>query len=266
MRPLTFFLLIATLVLAACAASLETGTALPLSQPTVAEGLAPTKTVIWFPATATETVFPTIEASATPWPFPGLGAQVFSDDFSDPKAWIGAKTQSNGGNSIILDRNRLTFAANIPPVALSSLSSSLILTDFYAEMNVSVNRCLGADAYGMLFRTASEAYTYRFLLNCTGKVRVERSRDGVTTPLQDWVPSGEAPPGAPGEVKMSIWAAGVEMRFFLNGRYQFTVIDPVFRNGALGAFVSAVSPDHAQRHRFKDAGSIPHPQTHAIAI
>jgi hypothetical protein len=42
---------------------------------------------------------------------------------------------------------------------------------------------------------------------------------------------------------MGVWAAGAEMRFFLNGRYQFSVIDPVFRNGTLGVFASASSPE-----------------------
>ena len=61
-------------------------------------------------------------------------------------------------------------------------------------------------------------------------------------PLQDWVLSGDVP-GVPGQVKMGLWAAGVEMRFFLNGRYQFTVIDPVFKNGSLGVYANASSPD-----------------------
>jgi hypothetical protein len=32
------------------------------------------------------------------------------------------------------------------------------------------------------------------------------------------------------------------MRFFLNGRYQFSVIDSIFKTGTLGAFASASSP------------------------
>jgi hypothetical protein len=168
---------------------------------------------------------------------------VLSDDFSDPKNWPNAKVESSGSNSIILDRNRLTLALNISPATLVSLQNGLALRDFYAEMTVSVNRCSGPDVYGMLFRAASEAYAYRFALNCTGQARVDRIRGGGIFPLQNWLPSGDAPPGAPGIVKMGVWAAGVEMRFFLNERYQFTVIDPVFRNGTLGAFADASSSD-----------------------
>ena len=49
--------------------------------------------------------------------------------------------------------------------------------------------------------------------------------------------------GVPGLVKMGVWASGSEMRFFLNGRYQFSVIDPLFRTGSLGFYVNSVSPD-----------------------
>ena len=214
----------------------------PTLSPVLA-ALSPTATIIWFPATATWTPFPTIQASATSQPFPGLGAQVYSDDFRDPQNWPGAQPESTGGNSIILDRNRLTLALNVPPAALYSLQNGLLLRDFYAEMTVSANRCSGPDVYGMLFRAASEAFTYRFALNCSGQARVDRIRDAKILPLQDWLPSGDAPPGAPGEVRMGIWAAGAEMRFFLNGRYQFSVIDPVFKTGTLGAFASASSPE-----------------------
>jgi hypothetical protein len=250
MRPLTFFLLTAIILLSACATtsslvatppSLALSTAEGLSA--VSTALSPTATIIWFPATATDTPFPTIQASATPQLFPGLGQQVFSDDFSDPKNWPNAKPESSGGNSIILERNRLTLALNIPPATFYSLQNGLLLRDFYAEMTVSVNRCSGEDTYGMVFRAASEAYAYRFALNCNGQARVDRIRSDIVSPLQDWLPSGDAPPGAPGEVRMGIWAAGAEMRFFLNGRYQFTVIDPVFKSGTLGVFANASSAD-----------------------
>ncbi len=42
--------------------------------------------------------------------------------------------------------------------------------------------------------------------------------------------------GAPGEVRLGIWAAGSEFRFFLNGRYQFTADDKSYASGGLGVF------------------------------
>lgn len=241
-------LLVAVLVLSACApqtvditqGGLE-GT--PTGGPAIPESGSPTATIIWFPATATWTPYPTIQASATPQMFPGLGLQLYQDDFSDLKAWSLAKPASSGSNSIILDRNRLTLAVNEPPAVLFSVNNTLALTNFYAEVTVSVNRCFGPDAYGLLFRTASGAYTYRFLLNCSGSARVEQTRNSRTIPLQDWVSSGDVPSGAPGLVKMGVWTSGSEMRFFLNGHYQFSVVDPLFKSGSLGVFVNSISPD-----------------------
>lgn len=248
MLKLPFLLLAATLILSACAVPAGELPASPAGQTRASApaemgtGL-PTGTIVWFPATATWTSFPTIQASATPELFPGLGSQVYQDDFSDLQTWSLTKTESSGTNSIILGRKRLTLAINAPPAALFSLNNELALTDFFAEITVSVNRCFGPDVYGMLFRAASGAYTYRFLLNCSGKTRVEQTRESRTSPLQDWVLSGDAPPGAPGLVKMGVWAAGAEMRFFLNGHYQFSVIDPVFKSGSLGVFANAINPD-----------------------
>ena len=58
-----------------------------------------------------------------------------------------------------------------------------------------------------------------------GEVRAERVNGGVRLPLQDPVPSGDAPLGAPGEVRIGVWAVGGDMRLFFNGRYQFGILD-----------------------------------------
>lgn len=213
----------------------------PPTLPAVTEALLPTATIVWFPPTATWTPFPTFQPSATSEPFPGLGQEVFRDDFSDPFFWTNARTESDGGNRVLLSGERLVLAANISPASLTSIRKDLILTDFYAEMDVRVNRCAGEDAYGMLYRAGSDAYAYRFLLNCNGQMRADRLRGGEVYPLSEWELSGDVPPGAPGEVRMGVWAAGVEMRFFLNGHYQFTVIDTLFSSGSVGAFASAQS-------------------------
>jgi hypothetical protein len=215
--------------------------AAPPQPATVTPEILPTATIVWFPPTATHTPFPTFQPSATTEPFPGMGASLYTDDFSDPFDWTNARTESQGSNNVLLSGNRLTLSANAAPVTLTSLRSGLILTDFYAQTSVNLNRCEGRDAYGMFFRTATEAYTYRYTLTCDGQMRVERVRGGETYPLSDWETSGDLPRGAPGQVKLGVWVAGTEMRFFLNDRYQFTVIDQVFRSGSVGYFASVRS-------------------------
>ena len=249
MRILIFVLLATTLVLSTCGNPGEIIPAESLATLTTNEHnsvtASPTATIIWFPATNTWTPSPILVPSTTPELLPGMGAQVYQDDFSKVERWSQAAINNNGENNIILDRNRLTLAINLTPATLFSMNNDLTLTNFRADMMVSVNRCFGPDIYGLLFRAASGRFAYRFLLNCAGKVRVELAQEGRITPLQDWVPSGDAPAGAPGLVKMSIWVAGTEMRFFLNDRYQFTVFNPVFKNGGLGVFAGATSPDGA---------------------
>ena len=58
-------------------------------------------------------------------------------------------------------------------------------------------------------------------------------------PLQEAVLSGDVPPGAPGEVRIGVWASDTEMRLFLNGRYQFSISDTNLPTGGLGVFVQS---------------------------
>jgi hypothetical protein len=204
---------------------------------TATEAATPSPTIVWFPPTATWTPAPVFLPSPTIDPLPGAGAIILTDDFSDPSLWTLANTAAN---TIIVDRNRLTLAANSAPMALFTLRTNTLLTNFYAEVNVSVNRCEGNDSYGLLFRSAGQYYGYRIALACNGQLRLDRLR-GETIPLQNWLPSGDAPPGAPSEVRIGVWVSGVEMRVLLNGHYQFSVIDPLFANGTLGFFVDAKS-------------------------
>ena len=247
MHNLTTLILTTTLILSACAYTGETSAAgnsaaLTPSAAAIDVTDSPTATIIWFPATNTWTPSPTFVPSLTPELRPGLGQQVYLDDFNKLETWSQTTIESNGDNNIILDRNRLTLAINTSPATLFSLNKDLTLTNFQAEMTVSINRCFGQDVYGLLFHSASGTFAYRFLLNCSGKARVDLVRGGMTVPLQNWVPSGDAPSGAPGLVKMSIWVAGTEMRFFLNDHYQFTVFDQSFKNGGLGVYANATSP------------------------
>lgn len=248
MRNALIFILAGTLIFSSCASPLgvlpsNSNEITPSITETQTPDTSPTATIIWFPATATNTPIPTIKPSATKELLPGLGAQVYQNDFSDTKKWSSSQTESAGANSIILDQHSLTLAINNSPASLFSLNNELIVSNFYAEVNVSINRCSGQDTYGMLYRAASGAYAYRFLLNCSGYARVEQIKAGQVTGLQEWVPSGDAPAGAPGQVKMAVWAAGNEMRFFLNGRHQFTIYHSLFSNGGLGVYANSSNPE-----------------------
>jgi hypothetical protein len=216
-----------TLALSSCAA-LDIIQATP--QP-MTETPAPSPTIDWFPASATPTlqVFPT--QPATPEMRPGLGRISLTDDFSNPKSWLLAISDQA---STTIENHHLTIAVQ-PGVYMFSQRQGLIFDDFYAEITARPNLCRGGDEYGMLVRGNALA-AYRFVLACDGTVRADRASLEERHPIQAAVASGDAPPGAPGEVRIGVWAVGAEMRLFLNGRYQFSITDSNYLNGPIGVF------------------------------
>lgn len=192
-----------------------------------------TPTIVWFPPTDTPTAAPTLAPTATPNELPGVTDVIFSDDFSDPSHW---QISTSAQAASIIEGNRLILVVRAPGASIMSLRDEPLLRNFYAEATARTSLCGGTDDYGMVFRTASGVDYYRFALACDGTVRVDRVRSGQTSFMQPAVPSGDSPPGSPGEVRMSVWAVDNEFRFFLNGRYQFTAYDPLFKTGTLGFF------------------------------
>jgi hypothetical protein len=208
----------------------------------------PTATIVWFPPTSTPATLSQLEASPTPEERPGTGEIIFKDDFSDASFWQTASSDQAGA---IIDINRLTLVIRAPKTSIISLRNKPMLTNFYAEVTARTNLCSGNDDYGMLFRAASGADYYRFALSCDGTIRVDRIREGQSSPLQLATPSGDAPPGSPGETRIGVWVSGNEMRFFLNGRYQFSATDPLFGSGAIGFFARS-GGDNAVSVSFSD--------------
>ncbi len=72
--------------------------------------------------------------------------------------------------------------------------------------------------------------------SATARTGVDRL--SVKTPhlLLPAIPSADVPPGAPGEVRLGVWAVGSEFHFFLNDHYQFSVSDRNYSAGAIGVF------------------------------
>jgi hypothetical protein len=220
-----------TLILIAClplASTLPTATPLPSATQTAPQ----TPTIVWFPPSATPTRWALPTYTAMPEMSPGIGSLTLSDDFSDDSAW---DTGISNRGSAAIGRNRLTLATE-PGAYLESLRRDVNLGNFYAEITAHPSLCRGDDSYGILVRGIGLSY-YRFILSCNSQVSAERVNAGIKLPIHEAVPSGDAPPGAPGEVQIGVWAVGSDIRLFLNGRYQFSINDRSFPNGALGVFV-----------------------------
>jgi hypothetical protein len=203
--------------------------------PIMTETPLPTPTIDWFPPSATPTLQIFSTKAPTPEMRPGLGDEILTDDFSDPSLWdIAASSQASAG----MDNNRLTLATQ-SGVYMLSLRHDLVLNNYYAEITARPSLCRNEDNYGLLIRATTATY-YRFVLACNGTVRAERITSGNRVPLQQPLQSGDVPAGAPGEVRIGVWAVGREMRLFLNGRFQFSVSDPSFPSGTIGVFVRSV--------------------------
>ena len=196
----------------------------------------PTSTIVWFPPSVTPSAQAFSTYPPTPEMRPGLGKIFLTDNFSDQESW---NTAVSDQASAAIDNNQIILAAQ-NKVYMFSLRRDLAHNDYYAEITARINLCRGDDSYGVLVRANAVAY-YRFTLTCNSTVGAERVSVGTRQLLQSPLPSGDAPPGAPGEVRIGIWAVGTEMRLFLNGRYQFSISDTNYPGGTIGVFVNSAS-------------------------
>lgn len=227
-RFIPSFVILGSLILTACLTPESipsTATPVPSDTP------PPTPTIVWFPPTATPTLLALPTQTATHQMNPGIGAVIFTDDFSSDSVWY---TASSEQGTAAISRNRLTIAAE-PGVVLASFRRDVTLTDFYAEITARPSLCRGDDSYGIIIRSTGDSF-YRFTLTCKSLISAERIKSSVRLLMQEPALSGDAPPGAPGEVRIGIWAAGSEMRLFLNDRFQFSIVDPSTPGGSFGVF------------------------------
>jgi hypothetical protein len=228
MRKSIFTLLFTGMLLLSCATPNQ---ALPTAILSPTETPPPTQTIVWFPPSATATLRADSTYTATAEMHPGVGALILKDDFSDFASW---DTAASDQGSAAISRNRLTIVVQ-PGIYLASKRHDLAVGNFFAEITARTSLCRGEDNYGLIVRAAGNSY-YRFALTCNGTAFVERIKTGTRLVIFEPVASGDAPPGAPGEVRIGIWAVNAEMRLFLNGRFQFSINDRSFPNGEFGVY------------------------------
>ena len=210
-----------------------------LAQPTLVPTDTPsptltnTATTVWFPPTDTPTAMPTQVVQPTVDEKPSVEDELLADDFTNQAQW---STGLTAAGSVAFGDKELTLAVSQPKGTLLSLSKVNLAQNFYLEITVDLSLCKGGDAYGLLLRASSPADYYRYAISCTGQLRLERVKNSQLAIIQDWTPAGQIPPGSPLLLKLGVWSAGSEMRFFINDEYQFSASDPVFTGGVLGVF------------------------------
>ena len=222
-----FGFLAMTMLITAC---LPLNSIPPTATPLPTDTAIPTQTIVWFPPSATPTLLAVPIYTSTPEMNPGIGAVTLTDNFSDKTLW---DTAVSDQGSAAIAANHLSLAVQ-PGVYLASMRHDLTVSNFYAEITAHPSLCRGDDSYGIIIRSIGNSF-YRFIISCDRLIRAERIGGGVKLQIQEPVPSGDAP-GAPGEVRIGIWAVGSEMRLFLNDRFQFSVIEKNFPSGGFGVF------------------------------
>ena len=228
--------LIIVLALSGCSGFMEIEPFEPLPTSTPEPTLTPTATIVWFPPTRTPTPLPTREIIPTPEMLTGLGNVILEDPMNRAGSW--QLTQSDLGR-VLMGKNELAIAMAGSAGTLFSYRDEPAVDNFYMEVTTSTSLCRGADAYGLLFRSSGPDNTYRYAVSCDGQLRVERVVNYQGMTLQDWTPSGQVPIGAPVELRLGVWANDKEIRLFVNGAYQFTIIDPALKSGSVGVFARA---------------------------
>lgn len=206
-----------------------TATALPPTE-------TPTPTIVWFPATATYTPYPTPMTTLTFDLSPDIGGIIFTDDFSKAGSWSLGRTQAG---SAALGKNELTLHVSEPEGYVFSLRQEPILQDFYVEITASPAICRDGDEYGLLLRVSPALEFYRFSLTCNGQYRLDKYVDGEASSARPLTMSGAVPPGAPSQSRLAVWVGRREIRFFINDQYQFTLEDNSLTSGLLGLFARA---------------------------
>ncbi len=225
-----------TIATSSACAAVATDASTPEIPTATATQVPPTATIVWFPPSETPTAQSIPTQAPTPERKPGIGRLLLTDDFSSDAPWNPAASEDA---SLNVSGNRLTVAVQ-PGVNAFRVRQGLTLSNFYAEITARPSLCRDGDEYGLLFRAPNNVAYYAFVLACNGTSRAERVRLGRPYPLHDPVPSADVPPGAPGEVRLGVWASGSELRFFLNDRYQFSLTDASLKSGAVGVFARSV--------------------------
>lgn len=208
---------------------------IPSLTPTLTTTLTPT--TVWFPATATPTPLPTLVRTPTPDLRPLVGDLILQNGFALDEAWY--QLVGSIGN-ISFSTRHVNLAINEPPGLIYAFRETPILGDFYAEVTAEVNFCQGNDEYGLMVRVEGTRFNhFRFAFECDGEVKVTQIRGNSAAILEQPVQDPAIPTGFPGEVRLSVWAMGEEIRFFVNDRYFFSIEDRVLGEGSLGVYLRA---------------------------
>ena len=226
-----------TLLVLFLSACFELDTPEPTPTLTDTPRLSPTATVVWFPPSATPEPAPTFIITPTKELRSEIGEIIFEDDFLTSEDWTVPNTDRGAIN---ISGGEISIIINEPKSFLVGTRERPDLSDFYVEITANPVLCSGNDEYGFLFRVFGREQYYRLTLTCDGEIRMDKLVGGILTNLQPLIRSGSIPVGAPSISNLGIIALQGEIRVFINGDPQFTVIDRDLKVGSFGVYARSM--------------------------
>lgn len=224
------WIILPIILLSAC---LSVSTPEPLPTPTLTAVPSPTSTIEWFPSSPTPEQLPTIAVTPTQEFMSEIGEIIFKDEFLSSDGWTVPQTDRG---QINITNGEIVIIINEPKSLLVGTLEKPDLQDFYAEITANPVLCTGRDEYGFLFRVFGRNQYYRFSLSCEGEVRLDKIVGAGTFVLYPWTRSASVPPGAPSVSKLEVIAFQDEIRVFINGDPQFTIVDQGLSLGSFGVY------------------------------
>ncbi len=224
------WIFLSIIILSAC---LSVSTPEPLPTATLTIVPSPTSTIEWFPPSPTPEQLPTIAVTPTQEFMSEIGEIIFQDKFLSSDGWTVPQTDRG---LINITNGEIVIIINEPKSLLVGTLEKPDLQDFYAEITANPVLCTGRDEYGFLFRVFGRNQYYRFSLSCDGEVRLDKIVGAGTFILYPWTRSASVPPGAPSVSKIEVLALRNEIRVFINGDPQFTIIDQGLSLGSFGVY------------------------------
>lgn len=241
--------LVLIMIISGCAPLSPAETPTPTLSPTPTPTFTPTP--VWFPATPT----PTFIANDTPTPQPtfqsqreGISSLLINDDFSDESLW--QTFQSSAGNAAFGAGN-LTLAVAQKNASLTSISQHALPQNFYLELSVQISLCQPEDQIGILFLYSSSGDTYRLLMTCNGRYRLELIQGGQSVVIHDWERSSQMSLNMPASNRIGLWLYNGRLQFFINDAFQFEERIAQNRAGGLAFFARTVE-GNVMTIRFSD--------------
>ncbi len=226
------WIILPIILLSACL-SVSTPELLPTPISTLTALPSPTSTIEWFPSSPTPEQLPTIAVTPTQEFMSEIGEIIFQDEFLSSDGWTVPQTDRG---QININNGEIVIIINEPKSLLVGTLEKPDLQDFYAEITANPVLCTGRDEYGFLFRVFGRNQYYRFALSCDGEVKMDKIVGAGTFVLYPWTRSASVPPGAPSVSKLEVLALRDEIRVFINGDPQFTIIDQGLSLGSFGVY------------------------------